>query len=82
MNASVRLPSGEDFNLKLDLLHSIVPEQSTFKVLSTKVSFLKCMAVAVLKMFLFHCLSATVIISCFFLSSRCLSADGRLFKLV
>ncbi|NWV64581.1 SGT1 protein, partial [Malurus elegans] len=37
MNASVRLPSGEDFNLKLDLLHSIVPEQSTFKVLSTKV---------------------------------------------
>ncbi|NXT60862.1 SGT1 protein, partial [Chaetops frenatus] len=37
MTASVRLPSGEDFNLKLDLLHSIVPEQSTFKVLSTKV---------------------------------------------
>ncbi|NXE63106.1 SGT1 protein, partial [Calcarius ornatus] len=37
MNASVRLPSGEDFNLKLDLLHSIVPEQSTFKVLSTKI---------------------------------------------
>uniref|UniRef100_A0A674HHT9 SGT1 homolog, MIS12 kinetochore complex assembly cochaperone n=1 Tax=Taeniopygia guttata TaxID=59729 RepID=A0A674HHT9_TAEGU len=37
MNALVRLPSGEDFNLKLDLLHSIVPEQSTFKVLSTKV---------------------------------------------
>ncbi|NXO03766.1 SGT1 protein, partial [Rhinopomastus cyanomelas] len=37
MNASVRLPSGEDYNLKLDLLHSIVPEQSTFKVLSTKV---------------------------------------------
>ncbi|NXI80974.1 SGT1 protein, partial [Rhipidura dahli] len=37
MNASVRLPSGEEFNLKLDLLHSIVPEQSTFKVLSTKI---------------------------------------------
>ncbi|KFO99817.1 Suppressor of G2 allele of SKP1, partial [Calypte anna] len=37
MNASVRLPSGEDYNLKLALLHSIVPEQSTFKVLSTKV---------------------------------------------
>ncbi|NXG04966.1 SGT1 protein, partial [Sakesphorus luctuosus] len=37
MSASVRLPSGENFNLKLDLLHSIVPEQSTFKVLSTKV---------------------------------------------
>ncbi|NXJ91086.1 SGT1 protein, partial [Corythaixoides concolor] len=37
MNASVRLPSGEDYNLKLDLLHSIVPEQSTFKVLSTKI---------------------------------------------
>ncbi|NXS09393.1 SGT1 protein, partial [Neodrepanis coruscans] len=37
VNASVRLPSGENFSLKLDLLHSIVPEQSTFKVLSTKV---------------------------------------------
>ncbi|KFP24420.1 Suppressor of G2 allele of SKP1, partial [Colius striatus] len=37
MNASVRLPSGEDYDLKLALLHSIVPEQSTFKVLSTKV---------------------------------------------
>ncbi|KFP80391.1 Suppressor of G2 allele of SKP1, partial [Apaloderma vittatum] len=37
MNASVRLPSGEDYNLKLVLLHSVVPEQSTFKVLSTKV---------------------------------------------
>ncbi|KAK2514322.1 Sugt1 [Columba guinea] len=37
MNASVRLPSGEDYNLKLVLLHCIVPEQSTFKVLSTKV---------------------------------------------
>ncbi|KFW76879.1 Suppressor of G2 allele of SKP1, partial [Manacus vitellinus] len=37
VNASVRLPSGESFNLKLDLLHSVVPEQSTFKVLSTKV---------------------------------------------
>ncbi|KFZ59376.1 Suppressor of G2 allele of SKP1, partial [Podiceps cristatus] len=37
MNASVRLPSGEDYNLKLVLLHSIVPEQSAFKVLSTKV---------------------------------------------
>ncbi|NWU65801.1 SGT1 protein, partial [Pterocles burchelli] len=37
MNASVRLPSGEDYSLKLVLLHSIVPEQSTFKVLSTKV---------------------------------------------
>ncbi|EMP34357.1 Suppressor of G2 allele of SKP1 like protein [Chelonia mydas] len=36
LNALVRLPSGEDYNLKLVLLHSIVPEQSTFKVLSTK----------------------------------------------
>ncbi|KAM9174044.1 protein SGT1 homolog [Pangshura tecta] len=37
LNAFVRLPSGEDYNLKLVLLHSIVPEQSTFKVLSTKI---------------------------------------------
>ncbi|XP_054237528.1 protein SGT1 homolog isoform X2 [Indicator indicator] len=37
MNALVRLPAGEDYNLKLVLHHSIVPEQSTFKVLSTKI---------------------------------------------
>nr|XP_006124435.1 protein SGT1 homolog isoform X3 [Pelodiscus sinensis]XP_025041075.1 protein SGT1 homolog isoform X4 [Pelodiscus sinensis] len=37
LNALVRLASGEDCNLKLVLLHSIVPEQSTFKVLSTKI---------------------------------------------
>ncbi|KGL81538.1 Suppressor of G2 allele of SKP1, partial [Tinamus guttatus] len=41
MSASVRLPSGEDYNLKLVLLHSIVPEQSTFKVLSTKVEIVR-----------------------------------------
>jgi hypothetical protein len=33
----VKLSSGEDYNLKLRLLHPIIPEQSTFKVLSTKV---------------------------------------------
>ncbi|KAK7809068.1 hypothetical protein U0070_013254 [Myodes glareolus] len=37
LSALVKLPSGEDYNLKLRLLHPIVPEQSTFKVLSTKI---------------------------------------------
>ncbi|ELK10016.1 Suppressor of G2 allele of SKP1 like protein [Pteropus alecto] len=37
LSASVKLPSGEDYNLKLRLLHPIIPEQSTFKVLSTKI---------------------------------------------
>ncbi|XP_061485929.1 protein SGT1 homolog isoform X2 [Rhineura floridana] len=37
LDALVRLSSEEDYNLKLHLLHSIVPEQSTFKVLSTKI---------------------------------------------
>ncbi|XP_044304190.1 protein SGT1 homolog isoform X2 [Varanus komodoensis] len=37
LNASVNLSSDEDYNLKLHLLHSIVPEQSTFRVLSTKI---------------------------------------------
>ncbi|XP_064413798.1 protein SGT1 homolog [Latimeria chalumnae] len=37
MNASVKLPSGEDYRLDLNLLHSVVPEQSIFKVLSTKI---------------------------------------------
>ncbi|TKC39883.1 hypothetical protein EI555_015597, partial [Monodon monoceros] len=36
LSALVKLPSGEDYNLKLRLLHPIIPEQSTFKVLSTK----------------------------------------------
>ncbi|XP_004708025.1 protein SGT1 homolog [Echinops telfairi] len=35
--ALVKLPSGEDYNWKLRLLHPILPEQSTFKVLSTKI---------------------------------------------
>jgi hypothetical protein len=34
----VKIPAGEDYSLKLRLLHPIIPEQSTFKVLSTKVS--------------------------------------------
>uniref|UniRef100_A0A3Q2HKB0 Protein SGT1 homolog n=1 Tax=Equus caballus TaxID=9796 RepID=A0A3Q2HKB0_HORSE len=37
LSASVKLPSGEDYNLKLRLLHPVIPEQSTFKVLSTKI---------------------------------------------
>ncbi|XP_076401559.1 protein SGT1 homolog [Peromyscus maniculatus bairdii] len=37
LSAVVKLPSGEDYNLKLRLLHPVVPEQSTFKVLSTKI---------------------------------------------
>lgn len=37
LSALVRLSSDEDYNLKLHLLHSIIPEQSTFRVLSTKI---------------------------------------------
>ncbi|XP_040137383.1 protein SGT1 homolog isoform X3 [Ictidomys tridecemlineatus] len=37
LSALVKLPSGEDYNLKLRLLHPIIPEQSTFKVLTTKI---------------------------------------------
>lgn len=37
LSASVKLPSGEDYNLKLRLLHPVIPEQSMFKVLSTKI---------------------------------------------
>ncbi|MEE6471031.1 hypothetical protein FKM82_009163 [Ascaphus truei] len=37
LNANVKLPSGEDYNLAMFLLHSIVPDQSVFKVLSTKI---------------------------------------------
>ncbi|KAM4047581.1 protein SGT1 homolog isoform 1-T2 [Anomaloglossus baeobatrachus] len=37
LTLNVNLPSEENYNLTLFLFHSIVPEQSTFKVLSTKV---------------------------------------------
>ncbi|XP_053419786.1 protein SGT1 homolog [Nycticebus coucang] len=37
LSALVKLPSGEDYNLKLRLLYPIIPEESTFKVLSTKI---------------------------------------------
>ncbi|ELW72632.1 Bromodomain testis-specific protein [Tupaia chinensis] len=37
LSASVDLPSGEDYNLKLRLLYPIIPVQSIFKVLSTKI---------------------------------------------
>ncbi|XP_018415977.1 PREDICTED: protein SGT1 homolog [Nanorana parkeri] len=37
LNVNVKLPSGEIYNLMLFLFHSIVPDQSTFKVLSTKI---------------------------------------------
>ncbi|KAJ0011849.1 hypothetical protein NQD34_012824 [Periophthalmus magnuspinnatus] len=37
LSATVRLASGDNYNLNLHLLHPIVPQQSTFKILSTKV---------------------------------------------
>ncbi|XP_054612593.1 protein SGT1 homolog isoform X1 [Dunckerocampus dactyliophorus] len=37
LSASIRLASGENYNLNLHLLHPIVPQQSTFKILTTKV---------------------------------------------
>ncbi|NP_001007362.1 protein SGT1 homolog [Danio rerio] len=37
LTAVVKLPSGEDYCLKVHLLHPIVPQQSTYKILSTKI---------------------------------------------
>ncbi|XP_030636012.1 protein SGT1 homolog [Chanos chanos] len=37
LTAEVKLLSGQDYCLKLHLLHPVVPQQSTFKILSTKV---------------------------------------------
>nr|XP_046265085.1 protein SGT1 homolog isoform X2 [Scatophagus argus] len=39
VSAKIQLASGEDFILHLNLLHPIVPQQSSFKILSTKVEF-------------------------------------------
>ncbi|XP_029930330.1 protein SGT1 homolog isoform X1 [Myripristis murdjan] len=35
--AKVQLASGQDYSLNFNLLHSIVPQQSTYKILATKV---------------------------------------------
>ncbi|XP_076839475.1 protein SGT1 homolog [Brachyhypopomus gauderio] len=37
LKAEVKLPSGQDYCLNVHLQHPVVPEQSTYKVLSTKV---------------------------------------------
>ncbi|XP_066516371.1 protein SGT1 homolog [Hoplias malabaricus] len=37
LRAVVKLPSGEDYCLHIPLLHLVVPEQSTYRVLATKV---------------------------------------------
>ncbi|XP_072850860.1 protein SGT1 homolog isoform X1 [Pogona vitticeps] len=37
LNTLVKLSSEEDYNLKLNLLHPIIPEQSSFRILSTKI---------------------------------------------
>ena len=37
LRAEVKSPSGEDYCLHIHLLHPVVPEQSTYKILSTKV---------------------------------------------
>ena len=38
LSATVRLPSGSDYSLELDLAHSVVPTQTVFKALISKVS--------------------------------------------
>ncbi|XP_010789621.1 suppressor of G2 allele of SKP1 homolog, partial [Notothenia coriiceps] len=36
LSATMKLASGENYNLDLHLLHSIIPQQSNFKILTTK----------------------------------------------
>ncbi|KAI1899176.1 hypothetical protein AGOR_G00058910 [Albula goreensis] len=37
LTATVKVPTGEDWCLKIPLLHPVVPQQSTYRILSTKV---------------------------------------------
>lgn len=37
MSTTVKLPSGSDFSLELDLAHAIVPAQCKTKIMTTKV---------------------------------------------
>ncbi|XP_076601932.1 protein SGT1 homolog isoform X1 [Chaetodon auriga] len=39
LSATIQLASGDNFNFHLQLLHPIIPHQSSFKVLTTKVEF-------------------------------------------
>ncbi|XP_074545693.1 protein SGT1 homolog [Halichoeres trimaculatus] len=39
LSCTLRLASGESYNLSFHLLHPIIPQQSSFKILSTKVEF-------------------------------------------
>uniref|UniRef100_A0A3P9H7E6 SGT1 homolog, MIS12 kinetochore complex assembly cochaperone n=1 Tax=Oryzias latipes TaxID=8090 RepID=A0A3P9H7E6_ORYLA len=41
LSAEMQLPCGENYNLHLHLLHPILPQQSSFKVLTTKTPVLK-----------------------------------------
>merc|ERR1740131_727019 len=36
LSVTAKLPSGSDYSLELDLAHPIVPDQSSYKILSTK----------------------------------------------
>merc|ERR1711915_235899 len=37
LSVTAKLPTGSDYTLELDLAHPIVPNQSSFRVLSTKI---------------------------------------------
>ncbi|KAF3834460.1 hypothetical protein F7725_025664 [Dissostichus mawsoni] len=39
LSATMKLASGENYNLDLHLLHSIIPQQSNFKILTTKLDW-------------------------------------------
>ncbi|KAA8587436.1 hypothetical protein FQN60_016298 [Etheostoma spectabile] len=39
LSAKIQLATGENYNLNLHLLHPIIPQQSSFKILTTKVEF-------------------------------------------
>ncbi|KAK6172477.1 hypothetical protein SNE40_016116 [Patella caerulea] len=37
LSVTIKLPTGSDYNLDLDLAHLIAPEQSSYKIMSTKI---------------------------------------------
>ena len=39
LSATIKLPTGSDYSLELDLLHPVLADKTIVKVLSTKVSF-------------------------------------------
>ena len=61
LSVTVKLPSGSEFSLELDLAHAIVPAQCKTRIMSTKVKtskhLVKCQVINVTEIMMYHTFS-------------------------